>query len=154
MHPDVIGIGSPALLAARLLRLAFIAAGLLLAAVWLTRVSAPRPVAALATSAVPGPAPNTAAALKVFGIGVGTAGLASGVELTGIYARGDGRGFATFRSPRGALSGVAGDEIEPGVQLARVDADRVVLRVGGADVRLALPAQPAAPLDMSASNQP
>lgn len=137
----------------RLLRLVLALAVLALVAVWLTRLGAPRPVAALPVPATPSQAVNAAAVLKVFGIG-GQAAQTAGIELTGLYARANGQGFATFRTPRGPLSGNAGDEIQPGVRLRQVGADHVLLLVDGAELRLELPAQPSTPFNPAPPTQP
>lgn len=131
----------------RALRLGLGIAALILAAVWLTRLSAPRPVAALPAPMVNTPAPSREAAMKVFGIGGNQAALSAGIELTGIYAGGNRRSFATFRSPQGPASGVAGDQVRPGVLLQEIASDHVILRVDGAEHRLDLPARPTVPLD-------
>lgn len=132
------------------LRLTFAVAAVVLAAFWLTRLVAPRPVAVLATSGSGGRAVNQSAVYKVFGLG-GQAAQSIGMELTGLYRRADGRGFATFRSPRGPLFGSVGEEIQPGVRLNHVGIDFVVLAAGGTELRLELPTDPAR---SSALNRP
>lgn len=137
----------------RLLRLALAAAALVLAASWATRLAAPRPVAVLPSQPAQAPAPDVADAVRVFGLG-GAAAEAAGIELTGIYAGGRRGGFATFRTPQGPASGVAGDPVRPGVVLQEVASDHVVLNVNGREQRLDLPARPAVSLDAATPNQP
>lgn len=137
-----------------LLRILLVAAALALTAVWLTRLTAPRPVAPLPASPASAPAASQVAAMKVFGL-AGQAADIAGIELTGLYAAGaGGLGFATFRSPRGPLSGNAGDEIQPGVRLYQVGNDHVVLVVDGVEHRLELPARPAVSLNPATPDLP
>lgn len=115
-----------------------------LLAFWLTDLTAPRRVAALAFRAAPEQTVNKESVLKVFGMASGPTAQINGIELTGLYARADGQGFATFRTPGGLVSGIAGMAVRPGVQLRQIGADHVILTENGTEHRLALPAASAA----------
>ncbi len=115
------------------------------AATWLTRLSAPRPVASL-------PESHTAAAplsldpvYRLFGEQAGAAPQMGNVVLTGVFAASDGKGFATFRLPQGQVATLEGREVMPGVSLARVEKDQVVLRTAAGEQRLPLIKEKAAP---------
>ncbi|NTV97143.1 MAG: hypothetical protein HGA75_17300, partial [Thiobacillus sp.] len=97
---------------------------------------------------------SQAAVMKVFGLGGGQGAQAVGIELTGLYARADGRGFATLRTPRGPLSGIAGEEILPGVRLRQVGNDHVILMIDGSERRLELLVTPPATLNLTSPAQP
>jgi hypothetical protein len=55
-----------------------------------------------------------------------------------VFATPDGRGFATFRLARGPVAALAGQEVAPGVTLARIAPDHVVLRGASGEQRLEL----------------
>lgn len=124
-----------------------IAVGLLLGAAavwvavyWLGKVIAPRPVASLPESRPAQRPVADAAALRIFSSGGAAQPGASlgNVVVTGVFASADGRGFATFRLAQGAKGVRVGQEVMPGVTLARVEKERVVLGAGGVEHSLTL----------------
>jgi hypothetical protein len=113
-----------------------------LAAYWLTRVTAPRPVAALpASQEAPRGAGAEAEMARVLGVQAG--GLETnldGIVLTGVFApHGDRGGFATFRTGKGGAAAVVGQEIAAGVRLERIEPGRVVVATGRGERVLELP---------------
>ena len=125
-------------LLALVLRLLLAAAALVLAASWLTTLLAPRPHAALPVVAQAGVAGDGAA--RLFGAAAGPAEPAAamaGLRLTGIWAT-PTDGFATFQTPRGAISVVPGREVQPGTVLSRLHPDHVILLAGGRETRMPL----------------
>ena len=140
--------------ATRLLGMLVSVAAILLAAWWLTRLAAPRPVANLPSAAVAIPGSSLATVSRLFGGGQVNAQALEGVQLTGVYIGGRGGGFATFQTRKGAVSALVGAEISPGVSLVGIEPDRVFVsdhgvrkelplrKTGGATVPSASLAQP------------
>jgi len=113
---------------ARLLGLAFAVAVIILLAQWLTRLTAPRPVALMVEAAPVATSDNSARSIaKLFGAGESKSEAFAGLRLTGVFAGSRGGGFATFHSRSGEQSAFPGDEVSPGVRLTKILGDRVIL---------------------------
>jgi hypothetical protein len=110
----------------------------LLLGYWLAKLTAPRPVARLPATQNMARAPSTDAALRLFGLVDTAAAGPANISLTGVFATADGRGFATFRMARGPVAALAGQEVLPGVTLARIGTDHVVLRGASGEQRIEL----------------
>jgi|GEM_PF-4284740 len=126
----------------RLLRVLLALAALALVAVWISRFTAPGPVAALPGAPLAAGTPGVDAVLRLFGGGD------SGVRrddpvLTGIFAQRGGRSFVTFRDGADSRFAFVGDEIRPGVWLTAIQPDHVILSERGVERRLTPPAEPA-----------
>ena len=122
--------------------LALFLAAIVLAGWWITQWISPRPVATLATSSSSTGALDPDDALHLFGVvarGGAESPAAGGLELTGVYAYGDGKGFAILRAASGPMVVFAGQEAMPGIRLSRVDGNGVVLTGRGHDTTLRLP---------------
>lgn len=128
----------------RLLRWLFAGSVLMLMALWLTRLTAPRPVAALPTVDTQDMAAGLEPALRLFGATAQTPAQVGHIELTGVSTSTSGQGFATFRTREGARFALVGEEIGPGVRLKAVRGDHVIVLMAGVEHRLALPEKPAA----------
>lgn len=115
-------------------------AAIWVAAYWLSKIVAPRPVANLPDTRQVERAVGSDLALRVFAAsGAAQPGtVPANIVLTGVFAGQDGRGFATFRLPQGAKGALVGQEVVPGVTLARAEKERVVLRASGVEHNLAL----------------
>lgn len=123
---------------ARLARWLMIVLALVLLAVWINRLLAPRPVGLLPdTRAVAAPIRGDAI-LWVFGIDGSQTTTMSNVTLTGVFAGPGGTGFATFRVPKGQVAVLSGGEVVDGITLARVDKDHVVLNTPDGERRVPL----------------
>jgi hypothetical protein len=123
---------------ARLLAVAFILAGIILASRWLTELTAPRPVAELPSAAIAQPESNTKTGNRLFG-NVGTQALSlEGLHLTGVYAGSRGGGFATLHTQAGDVSVFPGEEVVPGVILKQIERDHVILLSSGNQKELRL----------------
>jgi hypothetical protein len=130
----------PALFDALIRRLGtlFAVMAILLASRWLTELTAPRPVGKL-PAAPAAPTDNGDRMIgRIFGIGETKPVATDGLLLTGMFATSKGGGFATFRTPGGAVSTFAGDEVMPGVLLKAVERDRVTVLVAGVPKELML----------------
>ena len=135
-------------MAMRLAGVVFALAAIVLTGWWISQWIAPRPVGVLASSAGKSNAIDPASALHIFGDdakGSANTSSAGGLELTGVYAYGDGRGFAVLRTTAGPVVAFVGQEASPGLTLARVDKDGIVLSGGGHETRLNLTAESARP---------
>jgi general secretion pathway protein C len=86
-------------------------------------------------------APQSSSAHGLFGNAKQAAGAASSVRLTGVAAAsGDRRGYAVLRlDGKKNVAVLQGDEVEPGLRLAEVHADHIVLERNGARETLAWP---------------
>lgn len=118
---------------------------ILLAANWLTRIGAPRPVASLKETRVAATPPSLEPIYRIFGVQTGTAAQTGSLVLTGVFASSDGKGFATFRLPQGQVAAIEGREVMPGVRLLRVERNQVVLGTAAGEQRLPLIKETAAP---------
>ena len=102
--------------------LALFLAAIVLAGWWITQWISPRPVATLATSSSSTSALDPDDALHLFGVvarGGAESPAAGGLELTGVYAYGDGKGFAILRAASGPMVVFAGQEAMPGIVLSQ-----------------------------------
>jgi hypothetical protein len=118
---------------------------IVLAANWLTRLIAPRPVASLAETRVAAAPLSLEPIYRIFGVQAGSAPQTGNIVLTGVFATSDGKGFATFRLPQGQVAALAGREVMPGVSLLRVEKNQVVLGTAAGEQRLPLIKDTAAP---------
>ncbi len=109
-----------------------------LLAYWITRISAPRPVAVLPETRTEAPQLSFDSVYRLFGVDASAGKVSSNLTLTGVFANANGRGFATFRLPQGHASALEGEEVMPGLTLARVAKDHVVLRGAAGEQRLQL----------------
>lgn len=112
---------------------------LVLLASWVSHLFAPRPVAALPNTGSIATSITPDQALRIFGVGSAQKTQITGIELTGIYAPAQGRGFATFRLPQASKFAFVGDEIQPGMRVMRIQQDHVVYWLDGQEHRLELP---------------
>ena len=126
----------------RFLWFGFLVAAALLAARWLTELTAPRPVAALSAAAGMTSPVAVEDVLKVFERSAGQATRADDLELTGVYVRRGNKGFATFQSAQGPRLVLVGEEIHPGLRLVAVATDRVTLRGNGSEWQLEMKSGP------------
>ena len=101
---------------------------------WLAPAPAPR------APAVPEAAVQTSSAAGLFG-SAQTVSSASAVRLTGVVAAsGDRRGHAVLRlDGKKTVAILQGEDIEPGLRLAEVHPDRIVLERNGARETLVWP---------------
>lgn len=121
-----------------LIGITFTLAAVILAAWWLTHLTAPRPVAKLPSSPMAFSDNSAMMISRLFGVaGMRTESI-EGLRLTGVYAGSRGGGFATFNSKKGAISVFVGDEIVPGVVLKMMKNDRVTVLAAGAQKELQL----------------
>lgn len=125
--------------AGRLLTVAFALAGIILAAWWLTRLTAPRPVAELPSAIVAQPESATGTISRLFATADVKSEDVEGLQLTGVYAGTRGGGFATIRTRSGDVHAFTGDEVAPGVILKHIERDRVILLASGVEKELMLP---------------
>jgi len=105
---------------------------------WLAPPAAPRAPAAVETAG------RTSSAGGLFGTakeGQGSAAASSAVRLMGIVAASDGRrGHAVLRlDAKKTVAVLQGEDVEPGLRLAEVHADHIVLERNGARETLAWP---------------
>ena len=125
--------------ATRLLAVAFVLAGILLAGRWLTEISAPRPVAELPSAPMTQPDMNLATISRLFGTGsTQQSQVLEGLHLTGVFAGSRGGGFATIHTRTGDVPVFRGDEVAPGVTLNQIESDRVILLSSGTKKELRL----------------
>lgn len=98
------------------------------------------PAPAARAPAIAHAAPPTSSAQGLFGIAK-PASSASAVRLTGVVAASEGRrGHAVLRlDGKKTVAVLQGEDIEPGLRLAEVHADRIVLERNGARETLAWP---------------
>ena len=124
----------------RMLGTLTLVAAVVLASWWMTRLTAPRPVAKLPSTPVALSENNLILVSKLFGTGALQAQTQTleGVKLTGIFAGAKGGGFAIFRTRAGEISAFAGDEVVPGIKLKEIQDDRVILMSGGVQNELRL----------------
>jgi len=125
----------------RLLRALLALAALMIIAHWISRLTAPGPVAALPVAPMAAGAPSVKSLLRLFGGGE------RGVRqdepvLTGVFAHSGGRGFATFRVGHDSRFAFIGDEIQPGVWLIAIQPDHVIVSERGVERRI-MPAKKA-----------
>jgi len=125
--------------AGRLLTVAFALAGIILAAWWLTRLTAPRPVAELPSAVIAQPESGTGTISRLFATADVKSEDVEGLQLTGVYAGTRGGGFATIRTRSGDVHAFPGDEVVPGIVLKHIERDRVILLVSGVEKELMLP---------------
>jgi len=125
--------------AGRLLTVAFALAGIILAAWWLTRLTAPRPVAQLPSAVIAQPESGTGTISRLFATADVKSEDVEGLQLTGVYAGTRGGGFATIRTRSGDVHAFPGDEVAPGVILEHIERDRVIVLVSGVEKELMLP---------------
>jgi hypothetical protein len=118
---------------------------ILLAAHWITRLTAPRPVARLPESRSVAAPPSLEPVYRLYGVRAEAAPALGNVALTGVFAAGGGQGFATFRVSGGQASALRGGEVMPGLILLRVAQDHVVLGSDAGEQRLPLTKDAAAP---------
>jgi hypothetical protein len=118
---------------------AFALAGIVLAAWWLTRLTAPRPVAELPSAVIAQPESGTGTISRLFAIADVKSEDVEGLQLTGVYAGTRGGGFATIRTRSGDVHAFPGDEVAPGVVLKHIERDRVILLASGVEKELMLP---------------
>ena len=133
-------------LAARLFAVVFALATIILAARWLTELTAPRPVAELPSVAISQPDAATGLISRLFGSGVVQTQVLEGLQLTGVFTGSRGGGFATFYTRTGNVSAFPGDEIVPGVILRRMESNRVILVASGVEKELRLRDNDASPV--------
>lgn len=131
--PELTGISMPKTydVALRLLPYAFILASAILSGWWLTQLTAPRPVGRLPAMPTAPQESGLDAVAKLFGVGEARSSVDGELELVGIFMGSRGGGFATFNTRKGAISAFQGDEVVPGVQLKRLERDRVLLLSAG-----------------------
>ena len=122
----------------RFLGVAFVLAAVILAAHWLTELTAPRPVAKLPATAIATQDDSLKMVGRLFGVSQARSQAVEGLKLTGVYAGSGGGGFATFRTRSGEVSVFAGDEIAPGVKLKQIRSDRVIILNTGVPQELRL----------------
>jgi len=98
------------------------------------------PAAAARAPAIPDAARQTSSAEGLFGTAKASSS-ASTVRLTGVVAASEGRlGHAVLRlDGKKTVAVLQGQDIEPGLRLAEVHADRIVLERNGARETLAWP---------------
>ena len=140
----------------RLLGLAVALGAIVLAGHWLTELSAPRPVARLPSAALV--QPEAGNLIPLFGGGEAHTQAIEGLTLSGVFAGSRAGGFATFRTPAGAVSIFPGEEVVPGVTLKQIERDRVILQSAATTKELLLSmgpvsadsGQPAAPVTPAA----
>ena len=132
--------------AARLFTAVFALAAIILAARWLTDLTAPRPVAELPSVAITQPDANSGLISRLFGTGVVQTQALEGLQLTGVFAGSRGGGFATFYTRTGNVSALPGEEIVPGVTLRRIENNRVILLASGVEKELRLRGDGASPV--------
>jgi hypothetical protein len=125
--------------AGRLLTVAFALAGIILAAWWSTRLTAPRPVAELPSAVIAQPESGTGTISRLFATADVKSEDVEGLQLTGVYAGTRGGGFATIRTRSGDVHAFPGDEVAPGVVLKHIERDRVILLASGVEKELMLP---------------
>jgi Type II secretion system protein C len=124
--------------AIRLLGGALKLGAVILAAWWLTQLTAPRPVARLPSTAVVEPENGMQKISRIFGVGETQSRAMEGLLLTGVFAGSKGGGFATFHTRTGEVSAFTGDEVAPGVTLKQIERDRVILLTAGVQKELLL----------------
>jgi hypothetical protein len=124
--------------AARMLAVVFSLAAIVLAARWLTELTAPRPVAELPSATMTQPNPSARSVSRLFGSGGARSRVPEGLRLTGVYAGTRGGGFATIRTQTGDVHVFPGDEVVPGVILKQIESDRVILLTSGIQTELQL----------------
>ena len=124
--------------AARLLAVAFTLAAIMLAGRWLTELTAPRPVAELASATMTQPESSTKTVSRLFGSGGAQSQALEGLHLTGVFAGSKGGGFATIHTRTGDVPVFPGDEVVPGVILKQIESDRVILLTSGTQKELRL----------------
>ena len=126
---NIASLSVPALFeaTARVLGVVVVLAGVFLASHWLTELTAPRPVARLADTTQAAPDGGGKSITRLFSAGAVQTQAIDGLTLTGVFAGAQGGGFATFRTPKGALSVFPGEEIVAGIRLKQVQKDRVIL---------------------------
>lgn len=125
-------------MAVRLVRAIAILGVVLLSGWWLTHLTAPRPVARMPTLPATRPDHSPKMLDKLFGSADHHAKAADGLQLVGVFSGSGGGGFATFLTPKGAMSVFVGKDVIPGVVLKRIDADRVTLVSAGVERELRL----------------
>jgi hypothetical protein len=125
--------------AGRLLTAAFALAAVILAAWWLTRLTAPRPVAELASVVIAQPESGTGSISRLFATANVQSPDTEGLQLTGVYAGTRGGGFATIHTRTSDVHVFPGDEVVPGVVLKQIERDRVILLSSGVEKELMLP---------------
>ena len=125
--------------AGRVLTVVFALAGITLAAWWLTRLTAPRPVAELPSVVMAQPESATGTISRLFATADVKSEDVEGLQLTGVYAGTRGGGFATIRTRSGDVHAFPGDEVAPGVVLKHIERDRVILLASGVEKELMLP---------------
>lgn len=111
----------------RLLGVAVVLGGIILASQWLTELTAPRPVARLPSAAAIQPETSSKTIGRLFGASEARPQVVEGLQLTGVFVGSKGGGFATFHTRTGAVSAFPGDEVVPGVRLKQIERDRVIL---------------------------
>jgi hypothetical protein len=131
--------------ALRFLGVAFLLAAVILAAGWLTQLTAPRPVAKLPSTVLAAPDDSLKMIGRLFGVSQARSQVIEGLRLTGVYAGSGGGGFATFRTRSGEVSVFAGNEIAPGVKLKQIERDRVIILNAGMQQELRLEEEGGAP---------
>ena len=124
--------------AARLLAVAFSLAAVMLAARWLTELTAPRPVAELPSAPMTQPESSTKTVSRLFGSSATQPQALAGLHLTGVFAGSKGGGFATIHTRTGDVPVFPGDEVVPGVILKQIESDRVILLTSGTQKELQL----------------
>jgi general secretion pathway protein C len=105
---------------------------------WLAPASAPRAPAAVQLAG------RASAAAGLFGVAPAGAGASSGsgaLRLSGVMAAAGGQGgYAVLRiDGKRSVAVLEGEEVAPGLRLAEVHADHIVLERNGARETLALP---------------
>jgi hypothetical protein len=125
--------------AGRLLTVAFALAGIILAAWWLTRLTAPRPVAELPSAIIAQPESGTGTISRLFATADVKSEDIEGLQLTGVYSGTRGGGFATITTRTGNVHVFPGDEVVPGIVLKHIERDRVILLVSGVEKELMFP---------------
>jgi hypothetical protein len=123
---------------ARVVAVVIVLLALFLVADWVARLSAPRPVASLPETRVAVAPMPVEPANRLLGIEAGKGPSMTNITLTGVFAAPGGGGFATFRVPKGQVSAVPGGAVQPGVRLARVGKDHVVLDTAAGEQRVNL----------------
>lgn len=124
--------------AARLLAVVFTLAAIMLAGRWLTELTAPRPVAELASATMIQPESSTKTVSRLFGSGGVASQALEGLQLTGVFAGSKGGGFATIHTRTGDVPVFPGNEVVPGVILKQIESDRVILLSSGTQKELRL----------------
>lgn len=138
--PELARVSVPELydIALRLLPYVFILASAILSGWWLTQLTAPRPVGRLPAMPTAPQESSLDAIVKLFGVGEARSSVDGDIQLAGIFMGSRGGGFATFHTRKGAISAFQGDEVVPGVQLKRLERDRVILLSAGMQRELPL----------------